>query len=384
MQHRILGATVVILSLTHPAWGQVEVKRLPGNRFRSVLRDPTPVASLPKHVVAPKGELSLFADFNDIDGEAIAIYLVNRTDRRIAFAAQDNNPYLKLDALGVDGIWDRAQGHVNSKCGNSYMRFPTLRPGEFFKTTGYHPSDGEPRTVRYRIYQDDAYVIDKDAIGLSRRTLPEAEKLPILLVSNSGSGIVRLVDINYSRKDCFAPRYGTFATVKALTEGESLGKCRGGHRYDAVRNLHRFPTAESFSLLNDLIKENDPQVAMEAVRALARMRLRYSPAGRRFQEILTGTDVGLRMFATHVLTDGDASPAELAFAKEQLAHDDLGVRSMAMSVIASRCKDDPEVKVYINSLCDTPDPKLQSIFDTLLLTECIDYWERRQKQSTTE
>ena len=51
-----------------------------------------------------------------------------------------------------------------------------------------------------------------------------------------------------------------------------------------------------------------------------------------------------------------------------------------MSVLSGQCKTDQEMRAFINSIYDDPDPKIQSIFENILLsTSCINYQERGYK-----
>lgn len=108
-----------------------------------------PIIDLPKHVVAPKGELTLFADFDHRDPEmGIPLYLVNRTVKIQSIPVQDEDPYTKLEFQEKEGFWVRAQTHRDSFCGNSYYS-RDLKPGEFFLFSGYSPASGTKAKIRY-------------------------------------------------------------------------------------------------------------------------------------------------------------------------------------------------------------------------------------------
>ena len=109
------------------------------------------------------------------------------------------------------------------------------------------------------------------------------------------------------------------------------------------------------------------------------MGLKLESAEQMYQGLLRGDDVQLRMSATFALNERPITPEVIRFAKEQLSHDSLYVRTMAMSVLGGQCKKDPEMKAFINSIYDDPDPKIQSIFETVLLPTCINYQERGRK-----
>lgn len=339
---------------------------------------PLPIATLPPHVHAPEGELTLHADFSDVSGISVAMYLVNRTPHRIGFSSQDGDPYVKLEAATDDGGWERAQTHHSSGCGNSYYVTPGLRPGEYFRFAGYFPSNGEQRMVRYRLYQEHAFIledaIDEKGVFLGKDDL---EKLPLNLVSNVGLGKVRPSDIDSARRDCFAIALGSFETVRDIATEvvETPRECRSS----AVQTLGRFPTEDSFTLLLGFLTDTDRSVAAAAMRGLARMGLKIESAEQLYQELLQGDDAQLRMSAMHALNERPITPEVIRFAKEQLLHDDLYTRAMAMGVLGRECKKDPEMKAFINSIYDDPDPKIQSIFETLLFPTCINYRERGYK-----
>ncbi|MBI3835266.1 MAG: HEAT repeat domain-containing protein [Planctomycetes bacterium] len=338
---------------------------------------------LPPNVVAADGELTLFADYNDVQGNSVRLYLVNRTQSRIGFSSQDGDIYVMLEAASEDGEWERAQTHQSSWCGNSYMVTPSLRPGEYFSLFGDFPSQGEERKVRFRMYRDDEYLLSDDTpddfyMDMEMGKLP---KLPVNLISNTGKGRARPEVIAAARRDTLAVPYGNFATVRDLATGAevwNLDPFRNGDRSSAVAALGRFPTDESFTLLRTFLNDPDRSMAAAAMRGLAKMGLKFEPAENLYQQLLHGDDVSLRASATYALNERPITPEVIRFAKEVLSHDDLMVRTMAMSVLARQCKNDPEIKEYINSIYDDPDPKMQSIFETKLLPTCINR-EREKK-----
>lgn len=373
-RNHVVMALLVFLSFS-TARGQ-ELPRLPRFYFQSILRHALPIADLPAHIDAPDGQLTLYADFKDIEGESITIYLVNRTEHRIGFSAQDGNPYLKLEAVDVNGNWERAQPHYHSWCGNSYMHSPSLRPGEFFKTQGWYPSEGTSTTVRYRIFSDSAAILDDDASENETWMRHDREKLPIFLVSNSGSGKIVPAAIDGARTDGLAPLYGSFETVRNLALGITKGSGLGNDRTGAIRQLGRFPTAECLELVLQLIHDTQPRVSQAAMIALEKMGMKLEAAEEAFQGFLMQDDIQLRLPALSALRARPTTPDIIAFAKGLLSDDELPIRVTAMSMIAQHCKDDAEIKAYINSLYDDPDPKIRSVFDSAIFPTCINYQER--------
>ena len=351
----------------------------PSAYVSSVVHNPLPLASLPDHVEAPEGKITLFADFADVDGEAVTIYLINRSDKRVAFAAQDDNPYLKLESLDDDGRWERAQVHHSSWCGNSYFHRPILGPNEYFKTQGYFPSRGEQRTVRYRVFNNFAYILGDEVTDRPLWMRDDLEQLPIRLVSNTGIGNVVASEIEAARRDSLASAFGRWETVRDLVLGVTKGTGFLFSRTQTVEQLWRFPTEESLSMLDDLINGSDRSASASAMRALARMGQTFEPAETQYQMYLTCDDVELRTSATMALSTRPLTPEVFAFVKQQLNHDEYSVRVTAIAVLARHCKEDPEVRAYINEIYDDPGPKLRSVFETIRLPSCIKHELRDRK-----
>ena len=339
-----------------------------------------PVEHLPDHVQTPEGELSFFADYND--GSRVVLYLVNRTARRIGFFAQDSDPFVKLEALDPSGEWERAQKHRSSSCGNSIMFMPSLRPGEFFRFLGYSPGDGEPRTVRYRVFHDTAFLLNDDTPADQVFFREDREAIPLNLLSNAGAGRVRAADIEEARRDTLAIPFGSFATIRDFALGTARGDFDGFFRPNAIEALGRFPTDESLALLRGFLSDSDFQTSGAAMRALAKMALKHEPAEKFYQELLGGDDAHLQASAILAMDGRPLTDETIRFAKEQLTHDDLHVRAAAMSILGRQCKRDAEMKAFINSLYDDPDPKIQSVFEIVLFPTCINYQERGRKDKS--
>jgi|GEM_PF-2464275 len=340
-----------------------------------------PLASLPEHVAAPDGRLTLFADFDDVDdtyGQYVAVYLVNRTDKRIGFFSQDYDIYVKLEALTDSGEWERAQPHYSSSCGNSYDMTPSLKPGTFFKFGGYYPAEGEPRIVRYRLYHRHALVVDDDAPEDEHRLRRNGKKIPIHLVSNSGTGRVSLQTIAATRTDSMAIGFGNFTTVRDIALGtvkKPPNSWAPLSRLGAVLALHRFATPEALALLEELMDDSDRGISEAAVAAVALMGLEFPPAEERFQQLLQSEKPDIRAAAVWALKERPITPEVLGYAQELLADDDLWIRVAAMGVLGSQCKEDPEMRALISRLNRSTDPKIRSVFETTLLPTCINYSE---------
>ena len=114
-----------------------------------------PLAELPPGVRADPGKISLYADFQAASDSGVPLYVVNRTVAEKKFGSQDGDIYLKLEGKADDGEWVRAQSHMSSWCGNSYVTV-SLPPGQFMVCKGYRCTSGPSRPVRYRsLYIDD-------------------------------------------------------------------------------------------------------------------------------------------------------------------------------------------------------------------------------------
>lgn len=126
-------------------------ERVAGNvsaQFRSVTGSSRPLVELPGHVPMKEGEVFLWADFQADPQKGVPLYLVNATNEARVFDSQDYDLYFKLEYQDEKGVWQRAQAHLSSGCGNSY--FPVSLPGRhYFEFTGYRPAGGTEKVVRY-------------------------------------------------------------------------------------------------------------------------------------------------------------------------------------------------------------------------------------------
>jgi hypothetical protein len=214
-----------------------------------------PLAALPKGIEAPEAKLSLIADYGDVRDGRVALYLVNRTGRKVEFEAQDGALYIKLEAKEKDGSWARAQGHRFSWCGNSYFQRPALADGEFFALRGLFPKEGEEREVRYRLYGND-------------------------VVSNVGKGRVDPAEIRACRGDSFAARFGDFETVAAIVE-KKVATIKRDHldvRAYAVARMGRFKHARCAAVLTRLLADEDATIRKNAACVLGTLGDLAEPA----------------------------------------------------------------------------------------------------------
>lgn len=379
MNYSLSGSVFVLPFLMLGVKARAESPGVP-HRFLFSSRVTTSHAleSLPEQVEAPDGQLSLVADYDDVGGHSIALYLVNRTDTRIGFFAQDSDVYVKLEAWNETGEWERAQVHRSSWCGNSYHVTPGLSPDEFFKFRGYYPQEGERHAVRYRLYGRHALVLDDDASGSGNLIRPKGEKMAIHLVSNSGPGWASPQTIAATRTDSMAIAFGNFAIVRDIALGvaqEPQRSWRQPSRREAVRAMKRFPTPEALALLDRLVNDSDRGIPGAAVMAIGMMGLEFEAAEERFQALLQDENTDLRFAANLALRERPISPEVLSYAEALLADDELWIRWAAMSILGRQYKNDPDIRAMINRLSRSSEPKIRSVFENMLLPTCIDYSE---------
>ena len=337
------------------------------DKLTTRLRVPESVSTLPDTVHAVNGQLTLFADFSDIRGDYVVLYLVNRTDRRIAFSAQDGDPYLKLEAWDESGYWKRAQKHYASFCGNSYFRTPALKPEQFFRFLGYYPATGEPATVRYRIYHDTAYVLKDDASEDLNSRSGEDNRLPLNLVSNTGQGLVKTSDLAEARYDSMAIRYGTFETIREMAMGRA--KPSGYARWSqlqAVKALQRFPNDEAAVALENLLDNENQHIRREAIQGLAVIGTQCAKADERYQDLLQDENLERRSSAIVSLASRPLNSDIVRYVKGLLDHHESIIRRAAIVVIFMSCKEFPEAYALLNNCRNDPDPEVRSIIETVL------------------
>jgi hypothetical protein len=216
------------------------------------------VSSLPEHVEAPEGQLTLFADFKDVRKDGVVLYLVNRTDDPVKFPAQGGDIFVKLECKDERGNWVRAQTHVYGWCGNDYHAV-NLKPGHYFKFLGYLPAKGGEVEVRYRRYAGR----------------PD-------LVSNVGKGRVSLDERWAAGTDSMAIRTGSLAFVSAIATGKLRVTAAKSDwmtpRQEAILTLavvrDRFSKEDVAPILKALLEDDDKDVARWAQGSLELMGIR--------------------------------------------------------------------------------------------------------------
>lgn len=234
----------------------------------SILATPTALSSetsillLPNHIEAPDGRVSLFADYESIQGNGrVPVYLVNKSAQDLVLNTQDGDIYLKLQYKDSDGNWVRAQPHGYSWCGNSYVT-RTIPTGHYLLVSGYQPINGVARTVRYRLYSQE-----------------------IEVVSNTGDGVVADFDIKRASSDVMSLREGTFEHVSRIALSDMPVENKMDHMRDlrgmAIRELasDRFDAEESRQVLLR-VRERIPEMNEAVDRAIQMLNMRLAESGK--------------------------------------------------------------------------------------------------------
>ena len=335
-------------------------------------KTPEPIGQLPAHVHSSAGEVTLFADYDDVRGDYVVLYLVNRTDRRLGFSARDDDVYVKLEAKNDVGAWERAQIHWNGSCGASCWHIPSLRPGEFLRFLGYFPSEGEPRTVRYRVYSETAFVLPDESPDDQRFNYRNSQKVALNLVSNAGAGRTRATDIAGTQRDSWAIRYGTFATVRALALDASESALRDRplrprrpRRSEAVAALRRFPDKATTAVLETLLEDDDLSIRRAAIRVLAIIGPQCPEAEVRYQQLLQDEDVNSRAVAIVSLADRAVTVDIIRDMQRLLEHKEPMFRAAAVGVLMQSCMKLPEAHAVLEAYKTDPDELVQSLLDNL-------------------
>lgn len=332
---------------------------------------------MPPYVHAPAGQLTLFADYKHAHDNGILLYLVNRTDRSLAFRPQgDGDPCIRLESQRDDGAFERAQLHIPSDCGNSYFYWPIVKRGEFSRMLGYQPANGERRPVRYRMYLNDVYVVDdSQSSNLLWRQEMTLTKIPIEVVSNLGQGLVNILEIKTARYDSLALGFGDYEAVKEMASGRvkaTAPKARWS-RNDAVEALARFATDSAADLVHSMVE--DEEVSQSAVYSLARLGLVNVKAEAYFQALLQKKDSKLRATAIAALASRPISPAIIEFAKARLTEQDPIIRTGAISLLAQIANDHPAAKQAVLEHNHDPDPAIREVVEGV-----CKQWKRVKKR----
>jgi len=197
-----------------------------------------PNEQLPNRVRPSPNSVTLYADYSTKSANGIVpVYLVNAGTNTINLEAQDGDVFLKLEVRNPQGRWVRAQPHAYSWCGNSYFT-RQVRPDHFLLINGYQPTNGQPRRVRFSLYQQE-----------------------FALSSNVGDGVAAIGDIDLASRDAMAVYEGTFEFVSSVALGEIQLTNELDHIKDlqasAIRTLAspRFDPRKSRNVLSEVLKK---------------------------------------------------------------------------------------------------------------------------------
>ncbi len=119
--------------------------------------------SLPEHIQAPAGKLSLVADFANAGDKGVPLYLINRTSRSLTFRGGGWQNDAVLQYQEEDGTWTRAQGNNASWCGNSW-RTLMVGPCQHIPFFGEMPLNGRKARVRFA-YMSDPTIVSNEGDG---------------------------------------------------------------------------------------------------------------------------------------------------------------------------------------------------------------------------
>ncbi|MBL9200161.1 MAG: hypothetical protein JNL39_06620, partial [Opitutaceae bacterium] len=247
-----------------------EPERLPPSAlYRGGLETQIPNHALPAHVVAPEGQLTLFADYAASRAEGVLLYLVNRTGQPVLLPHQDGDLYLKLETPTPDGRWQRAQAHLSSTCGNSYGVL-NLPAGQHFILLGYQPSQGRKATVRF--------------------SMPHGAPL----LSNAGEGLVADTDIADANRDDMARARLPFRTERTFVANWASLQTSWSARVAGLRLIAHWEEnghyrARATELLAEARTEDSPEAkaAAEAIAAILGAPWPRDPNARTFVETCT-------------------------------------------------------------------------------------------------
>jgi len=227
-----------------------------------------PIASLPEHIFADSGRLTLFADFDHRRNGDVPIYVVNRSGKPITLSAQEGityikngihtfgsgNIYVKLEYEEAPGKWTRAEPHAFSWCGNSYSKM-VLDKDSYLLVYDSPPGEGIMAKVRYSFYHQD-----------------------VRASSNCAEAFINKRDVERAANDALAVYSGDFAFVRKVALGEVTLKNEMDHindlRKSAIWRLARgeFDPTEAERVLKSIAEGTDREYAQEAERILERLR----------------------------------------------------------------------------------------------------------------
>lgn len=329
---------------------------------------PIPLARLPDRVPAPDGKLTLYADYRDRRGNYVVLYLVNRTDRDLAFASQDDDIYVKLETLGDAGFWERAERHGYSDCGNSYFAQPRLNAGHFFKFFGHSPRNGERRTVRYRMYTSVACAVESEERGLMGAWV-DCERTEINLVSTQTVGLVLPEEVEQCRSDRFSASNGCFEVVARIAGDQTIpfyGKRNDAGRNTAIDTLRRFGDGRSLEVLERLLVDDEERVRVVSVEAIARMAPKLNSAATLHEQLLDDQDSRIRAAAVMSLVWLPWLDTMMPYLEGLLGEPAPEIRVAALFGLIRLAPDCSEALSLVEGMIADPDPMIRKIVEVNL------------------
>ena len=298
-----------------------------------------PLSELPAKAIFEKEKFCLYADFENEKG--LRFFLINDSKEDVVLAAQDGDVYIKQEAK-VDGKWVRSQAHVDSDCGLSYRRFPSIPPGHYAiwsrsNVVQRAPNDQEEAKetdVRYRIYSSEFFDV----------------------VSNEGMAFVSPTMIEAAEYDTLALRFGDVEKIARVASGDVKG---GGLD-------HVDPRAFAIGRLGDFPGDPTAQKAMNSVLERLKNEKEKRQSGNNYDE--------MNIFRTVAkVYPGESGVGIL---KEWVEDKELPFRKEALSAMCSEALESPVCIEILDEIIASYDAFL---FDTALRLRCK-AWEEDEKR----
>ncbi len=314
------------------------------------------IDALPAKVTSVPGQLTLFADYSDVHDEHVVVYLVNRTDDVLLFAAQNSELYIKLEAQLPEGDWQRAETYHDSWCGNSYDHTPELPPETFFRFLGLYPKDGPPRPVRFRLYGESFGIAPAPEFGSS------SSQKALDVISNTGIGRVSSELIEEARYDDLAARWGDFQTLSIIALGHNPqgSAFELASRINAIESLGRFPSGETLNLFEKLLRDENSEIRYAAIRSLPAIASSVPVAGEVLEGLLASPDPLARLNAVAALSVLPNSQHCLPAVQKLINDDYLSVRTAAVRTLASQASESETAAQLLVGLLSDPDVAIRS------------------------
>ncbi len=197
---------------------------------------------LPAHVPAPRGQLSLFADFKNKDRIGVPLYLINRTGKPVEFVTNQGQPLIAVEYEAEPGKWKAARVLDCPLCGND-LRLVKVPDETYLIVHGYVAAAGFKAKVRYRI---------------------DGESLPL---SNAGKGMVSHDDLSY----LLVSKTTDFDLLSKVASGEFIPLTESAdYRPLAIARLAEpgFNRAKAEAVLKQIAESPDKHFAKMARDAL--------------------------------------------------------------------------------------------------------------------